>query len=181
MWNPLRPRPPEDKASRTGAIMALTGAGRPRWTPRDYAHLASEGFGRNAVAYRCVRMVAEAAASTPLAVFRDGARAATDDPVVRLLDKPNAEQSGVEFLEGLHAQLQTAGNAYVEAVGEETPEELWALRPDRMKVVPGRGGWAAAWEYSVDGRSVRIARPADGWPPVMHLKLFHPTDDHYGF
>jgi HK97 family phage portal protein len=180
MWNPLRPRPPEAKASRTGAIMALTGAGRPRWTPRDYAHLASEGFGKNAVAYRCVRMVAEAAASTPLVVFRDGVRAETDDPVARLLDQPNAEQSGVEFLEGLHAQLQTAGNAYVEAVGDAAPEELWALRPDRMKVVPGRGGWADTWEYSVDGRSVRIARAADGWAPVMQLKLFHPTDDHYG-
>jgi phage portal protein, HK97 family len=158
----------------------VTGAGRPRWTPRDYAHLASEGFGKNAVAYRCVRMVAEAAASTPLVVFRDGVRAETDDPVARLLDQPNAEQSGVEFLEGLHAQLQTAGNAYVEAVGDAAPEELWALRPDRMKVVPGRGGWADAWEYSVDGRSVRIARAADGWAPVMQLKLFHPTDDHYG-
>jgi HK97 family phage portal protein len=181
MWNPLRPRPPEEKASRTAAVMAITGGGRPRWTPRNYAHLAEEGFGKNAVAYRCVRMVAEAAASTPLVVFRDGVKAAADDPVARLLDKPNAEQSGVEFREELHAQLQTAGNAYVEAVGDETPEELWALRPDRMKVVPGRGGWAEAWEYSVDGRSVRIARAADGWAPVMQLKLFHPTDDHYGF
>lgn len=50
-----------------------------------------------------------------------------------------------------------------------------------MKVVPGRAGWPEAWEYSVDGRSVRIARATDGWSPVMQLKLFHPTDDHYGF
>jgi HK97 family phage portal protein len=33
----------------------------------------------------------------------------------------------------------------------------------------------------VDGRSVRLAREADGWMPVLHLKLFHPADDHYGF
>jgi HK97 family phage portal protein len=50
-----------------------------------------------------------------------------------------------------------------------------------VKVVPGRAGWPEAWEYSVDGRSVRIGRAADGWSPVMQLKLFHPTDDHYGF
>ncbi|MDB5420318.1 MAG: phage portal protein, partial [Brevundimonas sp.] len=36
------------------------------------------------------------------------------------------------------------------------------------------------WEYSVDGRSIRIGRDADGWMPVMQLKLFHPTDDYYG-
>lgn len=178
---PQRARAPEAKASRTAPILALTGAGRPRWTPRDYAHLAAEGFGKNAVAHRCVRMVAEAAASTPLAVFRDGVRAGPDDPVVRLLERPNPEQSGHELMETLHAQLQTAGNAWLEAVGDQRPEELWSLRPDRVKVVPGRGGWAEAWEYSVDGRSVRIGRAPDGWNPVMQLKLFHPTDDHYGF
>lgn len=171
---------PEIKDSRAGPLIALTSGGRARWTPRDYAHLAVEGFGKNAVAYRCVRMIAEAAASTPLIVFADGARA-SDHPLARLLARPNPEQSGGEWLEGLYGALQTAGNAYAEAVGEAEPEELWTLRPDRMKVVPGRAGWAEAWDYSVDGRSVRIGRAADGWMPVMQLKLFHPTDDHYGF
>ncbi|WGM48724.1 hypothetical protein KOAAANKH_03631 [Brevundimonas sp. NIBR10] len=32
-----------------------------------------------------------------------------------------------------------------------------------MTTVPGRQGWPAAYEYTVDGRSVRIARGADGW------------------
>ena len=171
---------PEVKDSRAGPLIALTSAGRPRWTPRDYASLATEGFGRNAVAYRCVRMVAEAAASTPLAVFIDGARR-DDHPLALLLAQPNAEQSGTEWLEALYGGLQTAGNAYAEAVGDAAPVELWALRPDRVKVVPGRAGWPEAYEYSVDGRSLRIGRQADGWMPVMQLKLFHPTDDHYGF
>jgi HK97 family phage portal protein len=175
-----RGRVPEVKDSRAGPLIALTGAGRPRWTPRDYASLASEGFGKNAVAYRCVRMIAEACAATPLTVFADGTR---DDghPVARLLRKPNPEQSGAEWLEGLYGALQTAGNAYAEAVGEGAIEELWTLRPDRVTVVPGKAGWPDAYEYSVGGRSTRISRAADGWMPVMHLKLWHPTDDHYGF
>ncbi|WP_298099690.1 phage portal protein [Brevundimonas sp.] len=171
---------PEIKDSRVGPLIALTAGGRARWTPRDYAHLAEEGFARNAVAYRCVRMIAEAAASTPLVVFADGVRR-DDHPLAALLARPNPEQSGAEWLEALYGALQTAGNAYAEAVGDEAPEELWTLRPDRVKVVPGRAGWPEAWEYSVDGRSVRIGRAADGWSPVMQLKLFHPTDDHYGF
>lgn len=171
---------PEIKDSRAGPLIAFSAGGRPRWTPRDYASLASEGFGKNAVVYRCVRMIAEAAAATPLTVFAGGAR--TDDhPLARLLARPNPEQSGVEFMEGLYGALQTAGNAYVEAVGEGEPEELWTLRPDRMKVIPGRGGWPESYEYSVDSRSVRLGRRADGWLPVLHLKLFHPADDHYGF
>ena len=171
---------PEIKDSRVGPLIAVTGAGRPRWTPRDYASLAAEGFGKNAVAYRCVRMIAEAAASAPLVVFVDGVRNDAH-PVARLMAKPNPEQSGPEWLEGVYGALQTAGNAYVEAVGEETPGELWSLRPDRVKIVPGRAGWPEAYEYAVGGRSVRIGREADGWMPVMQLKLFHPTDDHYGF
>ncbi len=171
---------PETKDSRSGALIALTSGGRARWTPRDYAHLAEEGFAKNAVAYRCVRMIAEAAASTPLLVFADGVRR-EDHPLAALLARPNPEQSGAEWLEALYGALQTAGNAYAEAVGDETPEELWTLRPDRVKVVPGRAGCPGAWEYSVDGRSIRIGRATDGWSPVMQLKLFHPTDDHYGF
>ena len=175
--------PPETKDSRTGPLIALTGAGRPRWTPRDYANLAGEGFTRNPVVYRCVRMIAEAAASTGLLVFADGARNDAH-PLARLLARPNPEQSGAEWLEGLYAALQTAGNAYVEAVevGEAAgaPGELWSLRPDRVTVVPGRAGWPEAYEYSVDGRTVRIGREADGWMPVMQLKLWHPTDDYYG-
>ncbi len=178
-WRPGRSAP-EAKQSRAGPLIALTGAGRPRWTPRDYANLAREGFSRNAVAYRCVRMIAEAAASAPLVVFAGGVRD-DDHPAAKLLAQPNSEQSGAEWLEGVYGALQTAGNAYVEAVGDEVPSELWSLRPDRVQVVPGRVGWPDAYEYSVGGRSVRIGREADGWMPVMHLKLFHPTDDHYGF
>jgi len=44
------------------SLFALHGAGRASWTPRNYAALSREGFERNAVAYRCVRLVAEAAA-----------------------------------------------------------------------------------------------------------------------
>ena len=171
---------PETKDSRVGALIAMGSGGRARWTPRDYASLMASGFTQNPVAYRCVRMIAEAAAATPLAVFSDGVRQ-DNHPLAKLLAKPNPEQSGAEWLEGVYGALQTAGNAYVEAAGDEAPDELWSLRPDRMKVVPGRSGWPDAYEYTLNGRAVTLARAADGWMPVMHLKLFHPLDDHYGF
>src|SRR5690606_16927691 len=49
------------------------------------------------------------------------------------------------------------------------------------KVVPGADGWPEAWEYSVGGRSVRFADSGEGTPPILHLRFFHPLDDHYGF
>ncbi|MGB5949009.1 MAG: phage portal protein [Parvibaculum sp.] len=175
------PRPREEKASRTGPLVALTLAGRAVWTPRDYASLAREGFERNAVAYRCVRMIAEAAASVPWLLY-DGARELGEHPLLRLLENPNPHESGADLFESWYGYLQVAGNSYMELVElDETPRELYVLRPDRMKVVPGRSGWPEAYEYSVDGRSVAFAYdPARGEAPILHMRLFHPTDDHYG-
>jgi len=180
----FKPRPLERKDSRAARLIALTTGGRPQWTPRDYAALAAEGFARNPVAYRCTRLIAEAAASTPLAVFVDGRRA-DDHPLKRLLDRPNPEQGGPDLMEQFFGNLQVAGNAYLEAAGDaQAPNvigELYALRPDRMTLVPGPRGWPLAYDYQAAGRTVRIARDADGWLPVLHLRLFNPTNDHYGF
>ena len=57
--------------------------------------------------------------------------------------------------------------------------ELYALRPDRMKVVPGPDGWPQAYEYTVTGATVRFAQDA-AQPPILHLTLINPLDDYYG-
>ena len=171
--------PGEEKASRTGAAIALYVGGHPRWTPRDYGALAREGFQKNAVVHRCVRLVAEAAASLPLTLQAAG-RELGEHPLLALLARPNPREGGARFLESLYGHLLVSGNAYVEAVGPEgAPRELYALRPDRMRVVPGPDGWAQAYDYSVGSETVRFAQAGDV-PPILHLTLFHPSDDHYG-
>lgn len=181
MFKMLRRKPPEAKASATASVVALNLSGRPQWTPRNYEALAREGFARNAVAYRCVRMVAEACASVPLRVEHNGKRA-PDHPLQALIDRPNPEQGGADLREAIYGGLQTAGNAYVEAVGfDDQPGELWSLRPDRMKVVPNGRGWPEAYVYSAGAGKVRIGRDDEGWLKVLHLKLWHPLDDWYGF
>lgn len=194
--------PTDAKASRTGALVALSSPGRPVWTPRDYAALAREGFGRNPVVYRCVRMIAEAAASVPWLVY-EGEREAAEHPLLALLVQPNARASGRALMEAAYGHLLVAGNAYLEAVAVEgAVREIHALRPDRMRVVPGADGWAEGYEYSVAGRTVRFAGEVGGAAaggegpggdgaggagggrgvrPILHLSLFHPLDDHYGF
>ncbi len=59
--------------------------------------------------------------------------------------------------------------------------ELFALRPDRMKVIPGPDGWPEAFEYTAGGRSVRFSgEVVPGVRPILHVKLFNPVNDHYG-
>ena len=46
-------------------FFALAGSGAPVWSPRDYTAFAREGYAQNPIAFRAVRMIAEAAASVP--------------------------------------------------------------------------------------------------------------------
>ena len=57
--------------------------------------------------------------------------------------------------------------------------ELYVLRADRMRVVPGPDGWPQAYEYVAGGQTVRFEQ-VGALPPILQLKLFHPLDDHYG-
>ena len=171
---------PETRASRAGPLIALQSAGRPQWTPRDYAALAREGYARNPVVHRAVRLVGEAAASVPWLLY-DGAHEIVDHPLLDLLARPNPRQTGRGLLEEIYGHLLVSGNAYVEQVAlGGSPRELHALRPDRVRVVPGPDGWPEAWDYTVAGRTVRFAAEPDGNAPILHLKTFHPANDHYG-
>ena len=173
-------RAPEAKASRTAQVLAFESGGRARWTPRDYAALAREGYLGNAIVHRAVRLVAENAASCSYLVF-EGAQEREAHPLGALLTRPNPRQDGAAFLEALVSHLMLAGNAYIEAVAlDDEVRELYALRPDRMRAVPGVDGWAEAYEYSAGGRSVRFDQLGARVPSILHLTFFHPLDDHYG-
>ena len=173
--------PLEAKKSATGGILAMYHHGQPVWTPRDYTSLAREGYASNAIAYRCVRMIAEAAASIPWLIYDDG-RELDTHPLLQLLSAPNPNQGGTEFMEEWYGYLQISGNSYLEAVsvaGEV--KELYALRPDRMKVVPGPNGWPQAYEYTVGERMVKFGNDGDDTASaILHMALFHPTNDYYG-
>ena len=171
---------PEQKASATGRVMAWHGAGRVAWSPRDTVNLTRTGFAGNPVGFRCVKMIAEAAAALPL-VLQDCERRFSEHPLLDLVKAPNPAQGRAELFEALYGQLLLTGNAYVEAVGagHGVPLELHVLRSDRMSVVPGADGWPIAYEYAVSGRKHRFD-VSEGNPVVCHVKSFHPQDDHYG-
>ena len=167
---------PEAKASRTGRLIAIDSGGRARWTPRDYAALAREGYTRNAIVHRAVRLIAEGVGSVSFVLY-EGANELTTHPLIDLMSRPNPRQDGATFLECVASHLLLAGNAYIEAVGvagEANLRELYALRPDRMKIVPGADGWPQAYEYTVGGSSVRFERIEERELKDRRLIICHP-------
>ncbi|KPU84203.1 hypothetical protein JI58_05260 [Marinosulfonomonas sp. PRT-SC04] len=140
---------PEQKASAAGPVVAYHGAGRVAWNPRDVVSLTRTGFLGNPIGFRCVKLVAEAAAALPL-VLQDRERRYDEHPLLALIQHPNAAQGRAELFEALYGQLLLTGNGYLEAVTDETGAvvEIHVLRSDRMNVVLGADGWR--WAQLID-------------------------------
>lgn len=172
---------PEGKAAPGSGFVALHLASGAAWTRASFPALAREGFMRNPVVHSAVRLITQTAAAVPWLLY-DGVTEYETHPLLDLLKRPNDRQAGFAFMEALYGQLLLSGNAYVERVsagGEAS--ELHLLRPDRVTVETDAGGWPVALAYR-SGAGKRIIPTAGGrLAQALHVTLFHPLDDHYGF
>lgn len=167
---PDQRRPLQSRAGWSGVAGLIGGSGED--VPLSYEAQIRTLFARNAVAQAAVRLVTDAVGEIALA--------ASDPRAAALIAAPSAGQS---LLETLAAHLMLHGNAYVQLVedGAGGLAELYALRPERVTVEAGADGWPRAYLYRT-GSSVARLVPYDaaGLPTIIHVKMVHPADDHYG-
>ncbi len=158
-------RPPQARAAPWLSAYALAAP------PRSYEALARAAYLANPIAQRAVRIVAEgvggaALVSTPSA-----------HPALALFGRDGA------LIETIAAHLLLHGNAYIEvATGAAgLPAALYALRPERVTVEADASGWPLAYLYRTGDRVTRYpAETRGGAPGLLHIRAFHPLDDHYG-
>lgn len=153
-----------------GCIPAFATSGRRR--SYDYRQAVEDSFLSNPIAQRSIRIVAEGVGQAPLSCTEP-----------RLAALVTATSAGQSLVETLAAHLLLQGNGFVQIVKDAAgqPVELFALRPDRVKVVPGADGWPCAYDYGVASARVRIPiEDEDGWPSIIQIKAMHPLDDHLG-
>ncbi|MDZ4761738.1 MAG: phage portal protein [Alphaproteobacteria bacterium] len=171
-----KPRPGRGEAKSATPLVAISDLRAAQWS--NASALVREGFERNAVGYRCVRMISEAAASVG---FRAAGSGEAAGALARLMSRPNRDQAGPDLMECFYGHLAVAGDAFLEASSlDGEVRELHVLRPDRMAPVKGPRGYPLAWDHRVGSDTRRISRGADGFLPVLHLRLFHPSDDYQG-
>ena len=138
----------------------------------DYNRSVRRAYLENPVAQRAVRLVAEGIGGAALQV---------SDPALTALVK--ATSAGQSLLETLASQLLLHGNAYVQVLKDASghPVELFALRPERISVIAGSDGWPGGYTYKVGDKVLNIPLlDEDASPNLIHIKSFHPADDHYG-
>lgn len=106
-------------------------------------------------------------------------------PLVKLLNNPNKYTPRDQFWASLVVDYYLAGNAYIlkaryaDSPLEGAPGELWRLRPDRVKPVPGNMAAGEAfikeYTYTVDQMVTRI--PVED---VIHIKARNPLNPYEG-
>ena len=146
--------------------------------PFSYVEQVRAAYCDNAIAQRAVRIVAEGVGGAPLVV--SGKRKGDAEALQALVAATSAGQG---LIETLAAYLLLHGNGYVQIIAgaDGRPAELFELRPDRVTIEPDASGWPSAYLYRVGDSVTRItACENDGTPGLIHIKAFHPTDDHYG-
>ncbi|MBN9244189.1 MAG: phage portal protein [Mesorhizobium sp.] len=171
----------ETKSGASGGFIAFQAQAEARWTRRDYAALAREGFMRNPIVHRSVRLIAETASAIPWLLY-EGAAEIEEHSLLKLLGQPNQRQAGATFFEALYGHLLLAGNAYVELIeAGGDARELHLLRPDRVTVETDATGWPVALDHREGSARRKVPLGAGEGGGALHLRLFHPLDDHYGF
>lgn len=127
-----------------------------------------------AAVFRCIRIIAETAASLPLCAYRqvgtyDRQPLEASHWLPQLLMEPNEEMSGDEWAESMYGQMAGWGNAYSQIVAnsEGRAVELWPYKVDRM-VVNRREDLTLQYKYpDVYGSPKELGRGR-----VMHLRAF---------
>lgn len=174
----------EKKASRFSTMLSCQMPGRSIYNDMNFDHLARNGYKTNVAVYRCIKIIADSIASIPPVVIVDGEKV-YEHKVLSLLQQPNPLQGHNAFFESLVSYLLLSGNSYIEAVAESKdvhePAELYVLRPDRMRVIPGSNGFPVAYEYSMGREKNKVKiDPINGHSDILHLKFFNPLNDWYG-
>ena len=148
----------------------------------NYDELVKEGYENNAIVFRCINEISQGAAGVKLKLFR-GKLTVDDHPILDLLERPSPTKGYVELFESLYSFLLLSGNSYlIGSGGEGPPKELYCLRPDRVKIVPGQMSLPLSYDYTINGKVVSQYEvdQTTGESAVKHFKLFHPKHDHLG-
>ena len=145
--------------------------------PRSYEAQVRASYLTNPIAARAIRMISEGAGGAPLVSNPAG------HPALALLASTGFGASGPGLLETLAAQLLLHGNAYVEAATgpDGLPAALFALRPERVTVEADSQGWPVGYHYRAGAAVTRYPAESLGdRAGLLHIRGFHPLDDHYG-
>ena len=128
--------------------------------------------------YKCVSIIAESIAMLEYSI-KDSKNKKVENlgGLAKLFNRPNPYQDSFSFSEGIVYYLLLTGNCYIakEGLGKNKIDELYLIRPDRMKIDADSNG-ITNYSYKVNVESPIKYLPEE----ICHIKFFNPLDEFYG-
>lgn len=142
------------------------------------------GYRIHPTIFTCVRTIADNFAQIPFSVYRKKVvngklqkETLLDHPVSQLLGRPSSFMSKYDIKKKTAGYLELDGNVYwclIRGFSGKV-QQIIALRPDRVTVVPEKEGYIKGYLYSLKGESFKFDES-----DIIHFKWFNPWDDYYG-
>ena len=144
--------------------------------PEKIESYIKEGYKGNTHVYSVVTAITQRCTGIPFKHY-EGDKEVTNSDVIKLLNQPNPEQSGGEFIEAAASWLLLTGNLYIYRLAPDVglnkgkPYELWCL-PAHLVRIKGGGPTQPITGYELEiGAGQWLTIPAS---EVMHIKYFNP-------
>jgi HK97 family phage portal protein len=176
------------KQSEARIALSINKVGQPITSPKNYEGFSREGYAKNVIAYRCISMIAKACAGIKWEVYQKSRTGEGIEqpmsPLLTLINRPNPLQGRSAFFESLISYFVMTGNSYIESVSPSDrfpPMELWTMRPDKIRIIPGPDGYPQRYEFSANN----IVKKWDMNPitfqcGILQMKTFNPLDEWFG-
>ena len=156
---------------------------QPLWSLTDIQSFIDYGFNINSVIYAACMYRADAVNTAYLRAYSgtpaDPVLLPPTDPLSKLLQRPNSFQSSHEFHALNSVFFAIAGQSFVwfkRSSANETPEEMFTLRPDWVKIVPYADDSGPGVDYVYWPAGSQSKATAMFAEDVMHIKRPNPGD-----
>ncbi len=177
------------KESQARIVSQIMQVGQAQSTPANYESFARKGYSANVAVYTAINKIAVAGGGVTWKLFnsRNNTKPTQilDNPLIKLMERPNPMQGTSAFIQSVLGYYLISGNSYIEKnkpFEKQPPTELWADRPDRMRIIPGKIGYPQSFEFTGAGNTKKLF-PVDQVTlksDMLHWKTFNPLNDWYG-
>ena len=149
-------------------------SGHARYYEKSAAVHAAVKVRADAVARPGLRVLTRESGSLQRGEYRD---AGADDPMMRLLERPNEMWTQGQLLRATETYLALWGSAFwgIERDSAGNASELWPLRPDRVRIIPDRNRHVRGFVYEHGGeRAAYLPRE------IVWFRHINPADEFLG-
>jgi HK97 family phage portal protein len=116
-------------------------------------------------------------------LLKENNQIATNHPLNKVILEPNPMDSISAFIERVVSYKLLSGNSFILGnLGVDGAlKEIYTLRPDRIKIIEGKGNIPLGYKYQVNEKEFSYPLDQISYKSlILHLKSFNPFSDWYG-